>query len=57
MRAFWQNLSNLQIHTPIDPDVPFLGIYLADILVQSDVQDNALLFIIAKDWKQPKCPS
>jgi hypothetical protein len=44
MRAFWQNLPNLQKHMPIDPDVPFLGIYLTDILTpaQNDVQDISL---------------
>lgn len=32
MRTFWQkSRANLQKHLPIDPDVPFIGIYLTKI--------------------------
>ena len=34
---------------PYDPAIPLLGIYLD--------KNIAALFIIAKAWKQPKCPS
>ena len=47
---------------PFDPVIPLLGIYPKN--PESPVQKNvctsiftAVLFIIAKCWKQPKCPS
>ena len=55
-RAFWQNLSKLQMH----PDILLLGIYPSDILaeVRNDVWTwlfSAALFAIAIDWKQLNC--
>ena len=45
-----------------DPAIPLLGIYLkkTKTLIQKDTctpMFTAALFIIAKIWKQPKCPS
>ena len=40
--------------------IPFLGIYLEKTLIRKDtctLMFIAALFIIAKTWKQPKCPS
>ena len=43
-----------------DPAIPLLGIYLKKTIIQKDTcipMFMAALFIIAKTWKQPKCPS
>ena len=48
--------------TAFDPVTPLLGIYPKN--PETSIQENlytpifiAVLFIIAKCWKQPKCPS
>lgn len=38
----------LKLKTPFDPVIPLLAVYPIGI---------AVLFIIAKLWKEPKCPS
>ena len=48
------------IELPYDPAIPLLGIYLDKTIIQKDtctLMFIATLFIIAKTWKQPKCPS
>jgi hypothetical protein len=46
---------------PVDPPVPLLGIYPED--VPTNKKDTcstmfmAALFIIARSWKEPRCPS
>ena len=52
----------LKIELPYDPAVPLLGIYLKNVktLIWKDIctpMFTAVLFTIAKIWKQPKCPS
>jgi len=45
---------------PYDPAIPLLGIYPDKIINQKDISTPmfiATLFIAAKTWKQPKCPS
>ena len=45
---------------PYDPAIPLLGIYLDKAIIQKDTCTpvfTAVLFTIAKTWKQPKCPS
>ena len=47
---------------PFDPVIPLLGIYLKELktLIQKNISTPmfiAVLFAIAKIWKQPKCPS
>ena len=52
-------LKNLKIELPYDPTIPLLGIYLEKNIVQKDTctpMFTAVLFTIAKTWKQPKCP-
>ena len=44
---------------PYDPAIPLLGIYPDKTLTQKDTRTLmfiAALFIVAKTWKQPKCP-
>ena len=53
-------LKELKIELPYDPAVPLLGVYLEETIIQKDTCTplfNAALYIIAKTWKQPKCPS
>ena len=47
---------------PLDPAIPLLGLYPKN--PETPIQKNlctpmfiAALFIVAKIWKQPKCPS
>jgi hypothetical protein len=50
-----------KIGHPEDPAIPLLGIYLKDVLTYNkdtcSTMFIAALFIIAKSWKQPRCPS
>ena len=48
----WRFLKKLQIELPYDPAIPLLGIYTEETPVFI-----AALFIIARTWKQPRCPS
>ena len=56
----WQFLRKLGNNLPQDPVIPLLGIYPKD--AQSCHKDMcstmfiAALFVIARTWKQPKCP-
>ena len=51
----------MDIVLPEDPAIPLLGIYPEDVL--SGKKDRcstmfiAALFIIARSWKEPRCPS
>ena len=52
----------IKIELPYDPVIPFLGIYpkKPKTLIQKNIHTPtfiAVLFTIAKIWKQPKCPS
>ena len=49
-------------HLPCDSAIPFLGIYPREmktyVLQKAGIRTfRAALFIIAPNWKQPKCPS
>ena len=57
-RTVWRFLKKLKIELPYDPAVPLLGIYLEKTLIRKDTCTPmfiAVLFAIAKTWKQPKC--
>ena len=52
--------NNLKIELPYDPAIPLLGIYPVKNMVLKDtctLMFIAVLFTIAKTWKQLKCPS
>ena len=58
----WRFPRKLKIELPYDPATPLLGMYLekTKILIQKSTHTPtfiAALFITAKTWKQPKCPS
>ena len=59
-RTVWRFLKKLKIELPYDLGIPYLGIYPDKTIIQKDtctLMLTAVLFTIAKMWKQPKCPS
>ena len=62
MKKVWRFLKKIKPAVPYDPAIPLLGIIYLDktIIMQKDTCTPmfiAALFMIAKTWKQPKCPS
>ena len=62
VKTSMESHKQLKIELPYDPVIPFLSIYpkKTKTLTQKDTHTLifiAALFIIAKVWKQPKCPS
>ena len=56
----WRFLKKLEIKLPYDPAIPLLGIYIEETRIERDMCTPmfiAALFIIARTWKQPRCPS
>ena len=54
-RTVWRFLKKLQIELPYDPAIPLMGI----TIIQKESCTTmfiAVLFTIARTWKQPKCP-
>jgi hypothetical protein len=60
-KSVWWFLRKLDILLPEDPAIPLLGIYPEDVpTVNKDTCSTmfiAALFIIARRWKDPRCPS
>ena len=60
-KSVWQFLRKLDIVLPEDPVIPVLGIYPRDSpTYNKDICTTvfiAALFIIARSWKEPRCPS
>ena len=53
-------LKKLGIKSPYDPAIPLLGIYPKETKINRETcipLFTAALFIIARTWKQPRCPS
>ena len=58
-KTVWRCLKKLGIKLPYDPAIPLLGIYPEKTIIQKDAYTlmfTVALFIIAKTWKQPRCP-
>ena len=56
----WRVLKKLEIELLYDPAIPLLGIHTKETRTEKDTCTPifiATLFIIAKTWKQPRCPS
>ena len=56
----WGFLKKLEIELPYDPTIPLLGIHTEETRSERDMCSPmfiAALFIIARTWKQPRCPS
>ena len=59
-RTAWRFLKKLEIEPPYDLAIPLLGIHTEDTRRERDTctpRFIAALFIIARTWKQPRCPS
>ena len=59
-RTVWRFLKKLEIELPYDPAIPLLGIHIEETRIERDMCTPmfiAALFIIARTWKQPRCPS
>ena len=60
-KSVWRFLRKLDIELPEDPAIPLLGIYPKDApTYKKDTCSTmfiAALFIIARSWKEPRCPS
>ena len=61
-KIVWNLLKKLKIELSFDPAIPLLGLYPKN--PETPIQKNlctpnfvVVLFIIAKCWEQPKCPS
>jgi hypothetical protein len=60
-KSFWRFLRKLDIVLPEDPAIPLLDIYPE--VVPTGKKDTcsimliAALFIIARSWREPRCPS
>ena len=59
-RTVWKFLKNLDIDLPYDPEIPLLGIHPEETRIERGMYTPLFitaLFIIARTWKQPRCPS
>ena len=59
-RTVWRFLEKLEIELPYDPAIPLLGIHTEEIRSERDTCTPMFitaLFIIARIWMQPRCPS
>ena len=59
-RTVWRFLKKLEIELPYDPAIPLLGIHTEETRIERDACTPMFitaLFIIARTWKQPRCPS
>ena len=59
-RTVWRFLKKLEIELPYDPAIPLLGIHTEETRSERDTCTPMFidaLFIIARTWKQPRCPS
>ena len=59
-KTVWTFLKKLKIDLSYDPAIPLLGIYPDKTIIQKGTcipMFIAVLFTIAKTWKQPKSPS
>ena len=59
-RTVWRFLKKLEMELPYDPAIPLLGIHTEETRSERDTCSPmyiAALFIIARTWKQHRCPS
>ena len=58
-RTAWRVLKKLKIELPYNPAIPLLGIHTEETKIEGDTCTPMLitaLFIIARTWKQSRCP-
>ena len=59
-RTVWRFLLKLEIELPFAPTIQLLGIHTEETRTERDTCTPMFitaLFIIARTWKQPRCPS
>ena len=59
-RTVWRFIKKLETELPYDPAIPLLGIHTKETRSERDTCTPMFitaLFIIARTWKQPRCPS
>ena len=59
-RTVWRFLKKLEIELPYDPAILLLSIHGKETRIERDTCTPMFitaLFIIARTWKQPRCPS
>ena len=59
-RTVWRFLKKLETELPDDPAIPLLGKHTEETRIERDTCKPMFitaLFIIARTWKQPRCPS
>ena len=55
----WKFLKKLEIELPYDSAIPLLGVHTEETRAERNTGTPvfiAALFIIARIWKQPRCP-
>ena len=60
VRTVWRFFKKLEIELPYDPAIPLLGIHNEETRIERDTCAPVFitaLFIIARTWKQSRCPS
>ena len=58
-RQYGKSLKKTAIKPPYNPAIPLLGLYPEERKIEKDIYTPmfiATLFIIARTWKQPRCP-
>ena len=58
-RTVWRVLKKLELELPYDPAIPLLCIHTEKTRIERDTCTPMFitaLFIIARTWKQPRCP-
>ena len=56
----WRFLKKLEIELPYDPAITLLGMHTEETRIERNVCTPMFitaLFVIARTWKQPRCPS
>ena len=56
----WRFLKKLEIELPYDPAIPLLGLHIEETRIERETCTPVFiiaLFIRARTWKQPSCPS
>ena len=59
-RTVWRFLKKLEIELHYHPAIPLLGIHTEETRTERDMCTPVFitaLYIIARTWKQPRCPS
>ena len=54
-RTVWRFLKKLEIELPYNQAIPLLGIHTKETRIERDTCTP--MFITARTWKQPRCPS